>query len=301
MNRQQRRRQERELKKMGDQAVTPSGIKVAICVPTHDTVPAYFAYDLAAMIGWTTLIFTKEGAIEDVSLYFVKGTYVHTARQELLANALRGGADYVLFIDSDMRFPKDALVRLLARSEPFVGTNYAHRRIPPDYVAVKTSTRLDEDGERIDGELLRTTLESEGLEEVEALGFGFVLIHTSVFQEMAKIHPPKDKGPFWFFEYHPEVKTHVGEDVYFCRLAREAGATIFVDHDLSKMIRHIGQMEFGLEHTWAFYEDAEKEKADGADHQLHDAVGGGGDGAEQEGPDSSDPGVRPESRIQVVP
>ncbi len=282
--------------------VTPRGLKVAICIPTHDTLPAYFAYDLAGLIGWTTRHYTNEGAIEEISLHMVSGTYVHTARQELLVAALRGGADYLLFLDSDMRIPKDALVRLLSHSERMVGTNYPRRGVPADYVAIKHSVKLDEDGEKIDGELLKTLPDSTGLEEVEALGFGCVLVHASVFQAMGEVHDPREKGPFWFFEYLPDIPTHVGEDVYFCRLARQVGTKIFVDHDLSKDIRHIGSFEFALDHTWAFYAQAEEEKlADGGDNQLHDAPGGDSGRAEQGGSDDETSGVRAESRIKVVP
>lgn len=277
--------------------VTPKGIKVAICVPTHDMMASYFAYDLAGMIGWTTRHFTQEGAIEELSLHMVSGTYVHTARQQLLVDAMKGGADYILFLDADMRFPKDALVRLLSHKVSMVGCNYPKRGVPPDYVAIKKSVNLDEDGNRTDGSKLQTLEGSTGLEEVEALGFGCVLIHHSVFRAMGQKHDPREKGPFWFFEYHPEIKTHVGEDVYFCRLAREVGTIVYVDHDLSKDIRHIGQLEYSLEHTWAFYA---QEEEDGSDNELRDAPDGDSGRVEQERSDDEASGVRPEGRIEVV-
>jgi hypothetical protein len=277
------------------EGVTPTGVKVAICIPCHDQMASYFAYDLAAMISWTTRHFCVPGGIDDISLHMVAATYVHTARQELLAEAMKAGATYILFLDADMRFPKDTLVRLMAHKKSMVGTNYARRGVPANYVAIKHSVKMDEDGNRVDGELLRTLPESTGLEEAEAIGFGCVLIHHTVFRAMAAVHQPMEKGPFWFFEYHPEIHTHVGEDVYFCRLARSVGTTIYVDHDL----RHIGSFEFALDHTWAFYAEEER-LADGADNELHDAADGDSGRAEQDGPDSDDSGVRAESRIKIV-
>jgi hypothetical protein len=41
-----------------------------------------------------------------------------------------------------------------------------------------------------------------------------------------------------------ELKFDCGEDIYFCRKARKAGHKIYLDHDLSKEIAHIGQYEF---------------------------------------------------------
>jgi len=37
--------------------------------------------------------------------------------------------------------------------------------------------------------------------------------------------------------------------MYFCQAAKMAGKKIWIDHDLSKDIRHIGSFEFGHEHT----------------------------------------------------
>ena len=283
---------------MGDAAVGPKGIKVAICIPTHDMMHSYFGYDLAGMIGWTTRHYTKEGAIDDLALHMVSGTYVHTARQQLLVNAMQEGADYILFLDSDMRFPKDTLVRLLSHSKGMVGCNYPRRTVPPEPVAIKTSTGVDEDGNKVPGTLLQTLEDSTGLEEVEALGFGCVLVHKSVFAAMAQIHDPREKGPFWFFEFLPEIPTHVGEDVYFCRLARKAGATIYVDHDLSKDIRHIGNLEYAFDHTWAFYAEEERLK-NGADHELHDVEDGDRERAEQGGSDDGYPRLHSASGVPL--
>jgi hypothetical protein len=294
VNRAERRRQERELKKMQAEEATPRGVHVAVCIPTHDTLAAHFAYDLAQMMSFTALHYNKPGLIETLSLHMVKGTYVHSARMALAAECLQNGADYLLYLDSDMRFPKEALVRLLSHSKAFVGTNYPRRGIPPKWVAIKKVVGVNEEGEKVPGEILITTQESEGLEEVEALGFGCVLLHRSVFDAMVQIHPPKEKGYFWFFDWDAEAQTHVGEDVFFCRLARKAGATILVDHDLSKEIKHVGQFEYGPEHSWSFY--AEEERLNGESDQLHDAALGSGGHPESGGPDGDDSGDGSEGR-----
>ena len=43
----------------------------------------------------------------------------------------------------------------------------------------------------------------------------------------------------------------VGEDVYFCKLARERGFDVFVDHDLSKDCGHVGMLEYKTDHAFA--------------------------------------------------
>jgi hypothetical protein len=294
VNRQQRRRQERELKKMQEQEAAPQGVNVGVCIPTHDNVPAYFAYDLAQMLSYTARFYNQPGVIDVLSLHMVKGTYVHSARMGLAAECLKNNVDWLLFLDSDMRFPKDTLVRLLSHGKAFVGTNYPRRGIPPKWVAIKKTVTTDEDGNKVPGELLITTPESTGLEEVEALGFGCVILHRSVFDAMVQIHQPKEKGYFWMFEWDKDAQTHIGEDVFFCRLAREAGATVYVDHDLSKELKHIGQLEFGAEHSWSFY--AEEERLNGEGNQLHDATLGSGGHTEPLGSDGDDSGDGSEGR-----
>lgn len=219
------------------------GVRIAICVPSHDRVPAKFAYDLGRMMGYLGTIVGAEQGIEGVSLNFVTGTYVHSARQELAEAALSSGADYVLWIDSDMRFPKDALVRLLQRGESVVGINYAKRGLPPAFVAIKKVGRTAEDTP----EWCVTDADSEGLEEVEAMGGGMVLMRSDVFHDL---HDPYgEDGPWYWYEWLPEIGQQVGEDVYFCDLLREAGHTLYVDHDLSKECAHVGSFEFRTQHV----------------------------------------------------
>lgn len=212
-------------------------MKIAVAMPSHDSVPFYFAYDLASLASYTVAALPED---TQFGLTGVSGTYVHSARQELLESLLADGVDYVLWVDSDMRFPKDALVRLLMHREPIVGINYAKRTVPTSFVGIKrVGWGADEASER-----LVTDENSTGLEEVEALGFGLLLMRTDALRGL-----PQDGHPWFWFEWMPEKRQQVGEDVYFCRLLRESGQKILVDHDLSKECSHIGQFEYRCEHV----------------------------------------------------
>lgn len=208
------------------------GPKVAVCMPAHDQMPSYTAYDLAGMLMHSGATLVGPGGIDSLGLNFVSGTYVHRAREELAEVATQAGADFILWVDSDMRFPRDALARLLLHGEDMVGINYSKRGLPPEYVAVKDVGWNE--GEI--GEPCVTGPDSEGLEKVEAIGFGLVLMRTHIFAQLA------DEKP-WFW-YEDGDNGHVGEDVYFCRLVNEAGFDIYVDHDLSKECSHIGTFEY---------------------------------------------------------
>lgn len=221
------------------------GIRVSVCVPTHNKAHSLFAYDLANMMGFLGSGPVAQGILDSVSLNFVTGTYVHTARQELAEAALAQESDFVLFLDSDMRFPKDTLIQLLQHNEPIVGINYSTRGMPPHFVAVKEVGWDDED----DAVRCKTDQESTGLEEVEAIGFGAVLIRTDVLLSLPN---PRENGPWFWYEWREELGNQVGEDVYFCQLAREAGFPIYVDHDLSRRCAHIGDFEFQTDAVSSF-------------------------------------------------
>lgn len=167
----------------------------------------------------------------DIAVQFCVGTYVGIARTTLATEALNAGGTHILFLDSDMRFPPDLLWRLLQHQEPIVGVNYTTRGSPIKFVATR--------GEYPDREPVPTTAESSGLEAVDVIGFGGVLIRADVFH---KIGDPRK----WFYTGQGERSGggFVGEDVHFCREAQTAGFTILIDHDTSREIGHVGSFTY---------------------------------------------------------
>jgi hypothetical protein len=162
-------------------------------------------------------------------------TYVHKARQHLALRALDADATHVLWIDSDMTFPADAAVRLLAHNLPMVGINYCSRTIPPRFVSIKSVKK----GERC----VSMPGVSTGLEEVESIGFGMVLMKISVIEEALK------GDGIAFNNVWLGNGDHMGEDVYFCQKVRKAHVRIFVDHDLSHECAHIGNFDYQTVHA----------------------------------------------------
>jgi len=202
-------------------------MKVAICVPCRDTVMTGFAFDLAKLCAYEGVTRCAKGG--SLLIYQVPGTLIFNQRERLAEEALKDGADAILWIDSDMRFPKDALQILLSRKLPIVGVNATTRRFPV------LPTALDYDQETKD--LVKVTSKDKtGLEEVLGLGFGMVLIRKEVFQKVEK--------PWFWFEQTDKGGT-IGEDIYFCVKAFDKGFKTVLDHDLSKHIRHIGTYEYG--------------------------------------------------------
>jgi hypothetical protein len=212
---------------------TRASIRVAVSVPTADQCSAGFTYDLARMLAVTS----RQRADVELRLHFVRDSVLPRARHDLVAMALDQNCTHILFLDSDMRFPKDTLSRLLAHGEPVVGTNYARRRHPITPVAG------DEQGAPIyveDG--------AEGLVSVAYTGLGVMLMDLDFFRRVP--------APWFQIGYHPPTGGYVGEDVYLMSLVREHGLSVLVDNALSREVTHLGEMEFRSEHTLLTREQA---------------------------------------------
>lgn len=192
-------------------------MKVAVLTPAQDTVSSGYAYDLARLMG------SNSGML----IFQSRGTIIPEQRATLARAAIDAGATHLLWIDSDMRFPKNSLQRLLAHGEPIVGTNYSTRRPP---YSPTSETR--------DGYLYSDV---EGLVEVSHCGFGLILTDVEVFKKIVE--------PYFALGFNPTDKRYVGEDFFFCKKARDAGYKILVDQELSKEVRHVGEVEFRYEHA----------------------------------------------------
>lgn len=136
-------------------------------------------------------------------------------------------ATHILFIDDDMIMPPNGLVRLLSHNVPIVGALYFARTPPHLPIAYRHVE---------DNQWVAITNYNAGLQEVDAIGAGFLLVKTEVFK---KIQRP------WF-----EFSDKMGEDMYFCLQAGKAGYTILLDGDV--VCRHLSVMEVGPEHFQHF-------------------------------------------------
>jgi len=213
---------------------------IAVCTPARDMVHTMFTYDLVNMVANHTL-----NTNDAISLKISQGTLIANQRAELCLDAMREKCTHVLFIDSDMRFPHDMIERLLQHDLDIVATNCARRRMPTG----PTAQIYKDNGER---ELVYTMPESTGLQEVGSVGMGVMLIKANVFAKLAE--------PWFETPWRHDKRGYIGEDVFFCKKAREAGFKIWIDHDVSKEIGHIGMFEFKHDHTWVMREIEEKEK-----------------------------------------
>lgn len=150
--------------------------------------------------------------------------YIHVNRERLAQRAIEGGYSHILFLDSDMYFEKDALERLLARDKDIVGADYNYRELPLRGI-MKTE---DREGNTINMDY------PDGLKKCAALGTGFLLIKTSVFDKLTH--------PWFFYESDENGETIQGDDIWFCNKALKAGFDIWCDTTIK--IYHLGEYLF---------------------------------------------------------
>ena len=146
----------------------------------------------------------------DMDYLIRQGPYIHENREEVVLAAQKGGYSHLFFVDWDMILGQSVPKRLLEHNKNIVAALYRVKTIPTRPVT------LMEDGRQMTMEEI-----PKELFKCYATGAGAMMIKMSVFD---KIERP-------WFSHDPTSKIE-GEDVWFCKKAREAGFNIFVDPNI---------------------------------------------------------------------
>lgn len=203
-------------------------MKTLVAVPCMDQVDSRFAQCLAML--------EKVG---DVAVSFSIGSLVYQSRNRLATEGMRMGADYILWLDSDMLFPADTLKRLLSdREKGDVVTGLYFRRTPPFTPTLFETLEISDEGKAHSDFVY---LPKDDVFEVAGCGFGCVLTPVPVVMDvLAKYHTCFD--PIG----------GVGEDLAFCFRARQLGYKVVCDQTLT--LGHVGHTVI----TRDFYEQYRK-------------------------------------------
>jgi hypothetical protein len=197
-------------------------LRLAVCVPSHGGWRAGFGQSLANLAAHFTAS-RFAGGRKQIEIFCVSGSILPDVRHRLAAQALKWSATHLLWLDSDMMFPRDAANRLLAHGLPVVAGNYVRRTHPHLPTA-------------FDGAPRATMPNDRGLCEVDHMGMGLMLTDMRVYDIL--------ELPYFHFDASENGLGLTGEDVWFCHRLRERGIKLFIDHDLSQHIHHIGETAF---------------------------------------------------------
>lgn len=208
-------------------------LRILVCTPVYgDSVKRGYAHSVAQAMAFFAQV--KADVPKHIDIQMAYSSNLVENRHILVSRAFQFEATHVLFWDSDIKVPADAIVRLVNHHLPIVAINYAKKE--PE---ARPTAYIDTD--EYVGPCYSQS-QHKGLQAVSSCGFGFMLIETSVLQ---KLQTPL----FQFTQVGSEGIQTETEDVFFCRKARDAGFDIVIDHDLSKECAHIGDWEYLCSHS----------------------------------------------------
>jgi hypothetical protein len=191
---------------------------------------------LVVRTGQTQINFNGEVSFPQIEIFMRSSSVLPQLRNILVKSAIDWGANYLLWLDADQKFPDEALLRLLSLNLPVVGVNYP-RRVHPH---LPTALGLD-------GQLITTTEEAAKAGDVVrvlSMGFGCCLIDMTIFDRLHEhviVTGAAEIWPLFATEMVGDGTEIVGEDVFFFRRIHEAGVPVHIDQALSWSIGHVHQ------------------------------------------------------------
>ena len=192
--------------------------KVLIAVPALDTMPTLTAYNMLTM---------KRDCPSRFS--FIVRASCHDARNMLAREAIDSDADRVLWIDSDMVFGDDLMLRLGADLDAgwdMVCGLYFKRELPTTPVIYRDISMTTGKAEQY------SDYPRDEVFPIAGCGFGAVMMNT----ELLKRADTFKTGPF-------TLLPHLSEDLSFCKRAADVGARMACDSRIK--VGHVGQIVIG--------------------------------------------------------
>jgi glycosyltransferase involved in cell wall biosynthesis len=167
---------------------------------------------------------------------------VSRARNLLVKDMLESDCDYLIFIDSDINFEPEDILRLMAwASDPRKGIVAAVPRTRSEDKVYIANLDYDERNE--------LTMNGMGLVRAERVATAFMMVRREVFVTMEAAHPDwkyydkrSDRVLPCLFDFKLTEEGYIGEDFLFCDRARELGFEVWVDPSVT--LGHMGVQEY---------------------------------------------------------
>ncbi len=151
----------------------------------------------------------------------MQASLLSSARELALREAVERNFTHWLSLDDDMVFPMNTVDRLLAHNKPVVAANYRRKDISKNIGVACTKAAVPIDSSN-----------KTGLEEVGYTALGMTLFDIQAIKDVPEPH----------FEvvWCKETRTYWDQDMVFSSKLRDNGIPIYVDHDLSHDVQHVG-------------------------------------------------------------
>jgi hypothetical protein len=142
--------------------------------------------------------------------------------------------DYLMFVDSDIRFQRWQIRQLRDHDKPIVGGVYLKKKLPYQPVC---NHKLGMEGD---------------LAIMREIGTGFMMIRRDVFDAIKQKWPELKYKPYGherpsenYYDFFrvgvcDQTQYYLSEDYYFCKMARECGFNVYLDESI--LVEHSGRM-----------------------------------------------------------
>jgi hypothetical protein len=196
------------------------------------------------------------------------------ARNILVEGFLKSNATHLLFLDADLGFDPDDVMRMIQQDKDIIGGQYAKKKINWEVVKNVVNMNPGIPGHSINAVVAESTFKPVGETmsfninepvEVESIATGLMLVKREVFEKMAaelpeieiisggsetmdpktmtRITDPHRKAHAYFdVSIDPETRAYTSEDFTFCKRWRQLGGKVW----LAPWTRtvHVGTYEY---------------------------------------------------------
>lgn len=175
-------------------------------------------------LGWGQRVTDAAAAhgFDDVQFAWINHyLLVSDLRNEAVRVARAQGCTHILFLDADMTWPADVLMRMLAHHDKGIVSGLYFLKTWPHWPVALKRARVSHETLGVDYDYDKVGVFEEGLIPEQLVGMGCTLIPMAVFEAMAE--------PWFEYRQDPEGRWTVTEDVPFCQKAAAVGCPIFLD------------------------------------------------------------------------
>ena len=239
--------------------------KIFVATPVHSECSIHYTQAL--------LKFQKQCMMNSIMVSFslLKSSLVTQGRNLCVANFLKDPANYthLLFIDSDIDFKFDTIMKMLKFDREVIATPYPMKHIHWDQIwdrvqkgKIKNIDELKRAGHafpiKLDNQKGKEIPVVDGVIEVSHAPTGCMLIKKQVFDKMIKAYPNDkieqativngialiDEYNYNFFDtiHDPETRKYYGEDFGFCKKWTAIGGKCYCY--ITEDITHVGEYAY---------------------------------------------------------
>lgn len=234
---------------------------IYVATPVHSEVSIHFTQCLLEMQQFCH----KHNILTTFQL--MKSSLVTQGRNLCVADFLSSKATHLLFIDSDISFEPETILKMLKKDLQLIAAPYPLKTIQWNKAFNKIQKGNVKTQQDLSNSVYQYPIKVEnendvqiidGVIEVTHAPTGCMLIKRSLFDKMRQAYPEKtivqktvingnlvDKENMWnFFDtwYDEKTKTYTGEDFAFCRLWKNIGGKCYCY--IEDYIGHTGEFTY---------------------------------------------------------